>query len=65
MSRRGSWRRSSWIWRRARAGRYGNGCGRLVGSALARLSDEDAHAIEAALPALRRLLHEIEREPVS
>jgi DNA-binding MarR family transcriptional regulator len=35
---------------------------RLVGTALARLGDEDVRAVEAALPALRRLLHEIEEE---
>ncbi len=41
-------------WRAARA--------RLVGAALARLSDDDARTIEAALPALGRLLTLLDEE---
>jgi DNA-binding MarR family transcriptional regulator len=39
-----------------------SGRDRVVGDALSSLPDEDVHAIEAALPAMRRLLQAIEEE---
>lgn len=47
---------------RDRIRRWRTGRGQLVGSALKRLPEGDVRAIEAALPALRRLLTLIEEE---
>jgi len=48
---------------RTRMRQWRAGRDELIGSALARLSAEDTHAIAAALPALHRLLREIEEAP--